>query len=584
MVRNNLLSLLIILFALPLSGRTNAASPNVVLVITDDQGYGDLSIHGNPVLKTPHIDQFAKESVRLTDFHVTPMCTPTRSQLLTGRHCLANGAMNVSSGRTLLRRGIPTLADMFAAAGYRTGLFGKWHLGDNYPYRPQDRGFQKAIWYPSSHIPSAPDHWANDYFDPWFRDGGDWKKFTGYCTDVLFSEASQFIRQSREQSRPFFTYIALNAAHGPLWTPQKYRAMFPDQPRDVASFFGMLVNIDENMGRLESLLAETGLRDNTIVIFMTDNGGTAGVRVFNAGMRGRKIELYDGGHRVPFFVRWPAGKLRPSGDVTELTSCLDVLPTLADFCGLNVPQKEQLDGVNLAGLLRGETEKLPDRSLVVQFSRMNAPRPEKNDATVMWHEWRLVAGKELYDLKSDPAQSKNLFADRPEIATRLQSQYDAFWNRVAPEINTFSRIVIGSDKENPSLLSPCEWQDSFLDQAMQVRRGEKKNGVWGVEVERAGDYEFTLRRWPQESGLAIAAAAPPLKLADADWPAGAALPIARARLKVGDHEETKPVTADTQSIVFSLVLPAGPTQIQTWFDDADGKELCGAYYVYIRRK
>lgn len=565
------------------SARTSlAAPPNVILVITDDQGYGDLSIHGNPVVKTPHIDKLARESIRLTDFHVTPMCTPTRSQLLTGRHCLDNGAMNVSSGRTLLRRGIPTLADLFVAAGYRTGQFGKWHLGDNYPYRPHDRGFQKAIWYPSSHIPSAADHWANDYFDPWFRDGGDWKKYNGYCTDVLFEQATNWIQGAKQQ--PFFAYIALNAAHGPLWVPEKYRAMFPDQPRDVASFFGMIANIDDNIGRLDAMLTDTGLRDNTLVIFMTDNGGTAGVRVFNAGMRGRKIELYEGGHRVPCFLRWPAGKLRPPGDVTELTSCLDIVPTLSDLCGLKSPTDGPLDGMTLAGLLRGTQEQLPDRSLVIQFSRMNAPKPEKNDAAVLWQRWRLIGGKELYDLRNDPGQMQNVAAAHPDVIAKMQACYDAFWDRVSPDVNTFSRIVLGSDKENPSLLSPCEWQDVFLDQAMQIRRGELKNGTWGVEIDRPGEYEFTLRRWPEESGLAITAAAPPLKLADAQWPAGVAIPAARARLRVGEKELSQPVTGDSTSVSFTLTLPAGPTEIRSAFDDANGRELCGAYYVTVRRK
>ena len=213
-----------------------AAGPNVVLVLVDDAGYGDLACLGNPVLKTPHLDQLHSESIRLTDFHVGPMCTPTRGQLLTGVDALRNGAMNVSSGRTLLRSNIPTLADLFAAAGYRTGQFGKWHLGDNYPYRPQDRGFQQSLWFPSSHIPSAPDYFHNSYFDPWLRhETGDVRQSKGYCTDVYFDAAMHFIRDRKTAGEPFFVYLPLNAAHSPLLVPEKYVLPYADQPTPVVA-------------------------------------------------------------------------------------------------------------------------------------------------------------------------------------------------------------------------------------------------------------------------------------------------------------------------------------------------------------
>ncbi len=295
--------------------RVQAAAPNVILVLVDDAGYGDLSCHGNPVLKTPHIDRLHGQGCRFTDFHVAPMCTPTRGQLLTGVDCLRNGAMNVSSGRTMLRSEFPTLADLLRSAGYRTGQFGKWHLGDNYPYRPQDRGFQVSLWFPSSHIPSAPDYWHNSYFDTWLRhEDGHSRQAHGYCTDVYFDAAMHWIADGKSSGEPFFVYLPLNAAHSPLQVPDKYREAYAGQPEPVARFFGMLANIDENMGRLDTFLAEQNLRDNTIVIYMTDNGGTVGVPVFNAGMRGRKMELYDGGHRVPLLHslarRRPGGRPR----------------------------------------------------------------------------------------------------------------------------------------------------------------------------------------------------------------------------------------------------------------------------------
>src|SRR5262245_54420608 len=217
-----------------------AQKPNIVLIITDDQGYGELSCHGNPVAKTPHLDQLAKESVRLTDFHVAPMCTPTRGQLLTGVDCLRNGAMNVSSGRTLLRREFPTMAEIFARNSYRTAIFGKWHLGDNYPFRPEDRGFQEAIWFPSSHVSSAADFFNNDYFDDVYCHNGKREAFKGYCTDVFFREATRWMRECTKRKQPFFCYLPLNAPHGPLFVPDHYRDPYRQQKAGIASFFGMI--------------------------------------------------------------------------------------------------------------------------------------------------------------------------------------------------------------------------------------------------------------------------------------------------------------------------------------------------------
>lgn len=561
----------------------DAPRPNVVLIMTDDQGYGDLSCHGNPRLQTPHLDRLAAESLRLTDFHVAPMCTPTRGQLLTGRDALANGAMNVSSGRTLLRTEFPTMADFFAASGYRTGQFGKWHLGDNFPYRPEDRGFEESLWFPSSHIPSAPDFWNNDYFDDTYRHNGRLKQYSGYCTDVFFEEAIRWIGARRDAGEPFFAYIATNAPHGPLFVPDKYREPYRDLPPNVASFFGMIANIDENVGRLTAFLETAGLRDNTIVIFLTDNGGTAGVRLFNAGMRGGKIQLYDGGHRVPCFIRWPSGGLRAPGEINELTHCQDLLPTLIELCGLQSDGDAAFDGVSLAGLLRGDQERLADRMLVVQFSRMNAPQPKPGDAAVLWNKWRLVGGKELYDVAADPAQQTNIASEHPEIARRLQEHYDAWWSRIAPTVNEFSPVHVGSDAETPTLLSPCEWQDVFLDQAAQVRRGERKNGVWSVMVERAGRYEISLRRWPVEADTPLTAGMPEYQAADGVYPAGVALPIARARLRIGEQDLSRAVRDGDKVVAFEVSLEAGSTTLQTWFYDGEDEELCGAYYVYVKR-
>jgi arylsulfatase len=563
-----------------------AARPNVVVVITDDQGYGDLSCHGNPVLKTPHLDRLHAESVRLTDFHVAPMCTPTRGQLLTGTDCLRNGAMNVSSGRTLLRRGFPTLADAFSAAGYQTGQFGKWHLGDNYPYRPQDRGFEESLFFPSSHVGSAPDWFDNNYFDDVYNHNGVRERQKGYCTDVFFDQAIGWMKASAERREPFFCYLATNAPHGPLYVPAEYREKYEGKglPANVARFFGMIANVDDNVGRLDAFLHESGLANDTIFIFLTDNGGTAGVSVFNAGMRGRKIDLYEGGHRVPCFVRWPAGNLREPGDVAELTQVQDLAPTLLDLCGIGPPAAATFDGTSLGPLLRGETDSLADRTLVIQFSRMNDPVPKQGDACVLSKRWRLVADKELYDLAADPAQTRNVIEEHADVAARLRHDYERWWAGVAPRLNEHEAIVVGSDNENPLTLSPADWSDVFLDQGRQIREGLRRNGSWHVEVARGGEYAIELRRWWPEAKVPIRSGMPAAKHADGEFPAGVPLPISSARLKSGDFEATREVGETAEAIAFDVTLPAGRTELRTQFLDADGNEIAGAYFVTVRRK
>ncbi|MFB3903591.1 MAG: arylsulfatase [Acidobacteriota bacterium] len=557
--------------------------PNVILIMTDDQGYGDFSAHGNPILKAPHLDRLREESIRFTDFHVAPMCTPTRGQLMTGVDALRNGAMNVSSGRTLLRPEFKTMAEIFRSGGYRTGIFGKWHLGDNYPHRPQDRGFEESVWMASSHSPSASDYWNNDYFDDVYWHNGRREPFSGYATDIFFRKAMDWMRLRWEKGEPFFCYLPTNAPHGPLFVPDSYREPYRDQSPPVASFFGMIANIDHNLGILEKFLRETGLRENTILIFLTDNGTATGEKIWNAGMRGKKISLYEGGHRVSFFIRWPGGNLRPPADLDILTQVQDVLPTLLELCGLERPEESKFDGVSLAKVLKGEASNLDDRMLVIQFSRMNDPIPQRGDAAVLWKQWRLVGGNELFDIRRDPGQQSNVIGDHPEIARRMQQHYAEWWEGVAPRLNEFTPIHIGSSNEPLTMLTPCDWNDTFLDQQFQIRRGVRKNGAWTLFVESPGVYEFELRRWPYEADAAIRSGVPAYQAVDGVYPEGQALPVAQARLRIGTHDLTSPVAETAKMVMFRVDLPRGRTKLQTWFLDSSGEELSGAYYVYVRR-
>ncbi len=551
------------------------AKPNVLIVLVDDAGYGDFSCHGNPVLKTPNIDKLHGESVRFTDFHVSPMCTPTRGQLMTGSDALRNAASSVTAGRSFIRPEIPTLPEMLRAGGYRTGIFGKWHLGDSYPHRPMDRGFGTAVWLRGWGFTSAPE-FANTLFDGECYRGDVRGKFSGYITDFCFDEAMKWMRERKNAREPFFCYLPLNAAHGPCIVAEKYSAPFG--PKMPAKFFGMIANIDENMGRLDAFLRQSGLRDDTIVIFATDNGGTAGVRVFNAGLRGHKTEYYDGGHRVPCFVRWPAGGLRPAGDIDTPTEVQDLAPTLLDFCGVETPKSAHFDGADLADVMRGRA-KLPDRMFVVQFGQApgQVVPPEKWRSCVVWNQWRLVHGTELYDVRADRAQTHDLAAAKPEVVEKMRAHYEKWWAGIEPKLNDFIPLALGAGEQNPVELSSSDWQDTYADNAGHIRDGAggPQGGPWNVEVRTAGEYEIAVSRWPFALNRS---------LTTADPEGGKAFPIAGGKLTIAGQQLTAKAQPGSDRLVFQAKLPAGRTQLHAWFQDEAGRDLCGAYYALIKRR
>ena len=564
---------------------SDATKPNVIFILTDDQGYGDLSCLGNPVLHTPNLDQLHSESVRCTDFHVAPVCTPTRGELLTGRDALYNGASFVCMGRSLLRPDLPTMADIFADNDYYTGHFGKWHLGDNYPYRPQDRGFQETIHHPSWGITSAADYFGNDYFDDRYRHGDQIEQYQGYCTDIWFEQAMDWI--GRCDNQPFLAYIATNAPHGPLWVPDHCRDPYRDQVKaNEASFFGMIANIDQNLGRLDRYLHQNGLHENTILIFMTDNGTASGENVFNADMRGKKSSLYEGGHRVPFFVRWPDGNIQGGRDVEGLTRGTDLLPTLIDLCGLDLPDGLSFDGLSLADPLQTGQPVSTERISVVQFGHPNEGiwgYTAEDQAAVMWQHWRLVNGHELYDVNTDPGQSNDLSADHPDIVSRLHDHYQDWWDGVGQNLDRYYPLTIGTANENPMRLCSCDWAWVYADNQSNIRGCVMDSGTWHVEVAKEGRYSLTLRRWPQESELGISAPAPVMQGLDGSWPEGKALPVASAWLQAGDIEQQQPVAPDATQVTFETELETGATTFKSWWYNTEGDTLAGAYYLTVER-
>ena len=465
--------------------------PNVVLIITDDQGYGDLGCHGNPVLRTPNLDRLYEHSVRLVDYHVAPTCSPTRAALVTGHWANRTGVWHTSGGRSLILEDEVTMGQVFHDAGYATGMFGKWHMGDNYPFRPEDRGFSEVMRHGGGGVGQTPDFWGNSYFDGTYFHNSVPEPVKGYCTDIWFDYARRFIQAQKNSGKPFLAYISTNAAHWPMHSPPEFAAPYEEQfGAHVGHFFGMIANIDHNVGRLRTFLERGGLAENTILVFTSDNGTGAGEKVFNAGMRGRKQSEYDGGHRVPLFIHWPAGGLAEGRDVEAITAHVDVLPTLIDLAGIAPPKGVKFDGRSILPLLEGNANEADgswrDRILVTDSQRVMEPIKWRRSA-VMTSRWRLVNGAELYDIKRDPGQENDVAAAQPDVVARLKAFYESWWAELEPTFRQEPAIYLGHDGENPARLTSHDWiatgstpwNQSLVRKALNQ---PSATGYWNVRV------------------------------------------------------------------------------------------------------
>jgi arylsulfatase A-like enzyme len=557
------------------------SKPNVIIILVDDQGYGDFSCHGNPVLKTPFMDKLASEAVNFDDFHVAPVCTPTRSQLMTGIDCLRNHACCVTSGRTMIRRDIPIMAQFFRNGGYGTGLFGKWHLGHTYPDRPMDKGFEKAVWFKGYGLQSDCE-FDNDYVNPRYLDGLEEKRASVYCTDLWFQEAIAWMGQQQKKQRPFFVYLPLNAAHMPLWPDEKYASMYRGKVDErAAAFFGMLANVDDNVGRMDEWLKKSGLYEDTIVILFTDNGGTAGVQVFNSGLRGFKASNYEGGHLAACFMRWPKGGFPAGLKISTPTQEQDLLPTLINICSLPA-NGAVFDGKNLLPLI--QKKKFDDRMFVVQYGQRK--RPVKYDAAVIWNQWRLQNGKELYDIVKDREQKNDVSAQFPEIVKRMKDFYEKWWAQIEPTLDDPIPVIIDPKKENPVLLTSIDWWEVDADNIdfISAAAGGPRGGVWNIQVESEGKYRVELRRWPPHTNKAIGSEGPRVTVNGRPLTHKFTLiPAHGAVLETNGVEQQASTSPESLGVVFQINLPRGRSKLHGWFRDAEGKDLCGAFYALLTK-
>ncbi|QDU45683.1 Arylsulfatase precursor [Symmachiella dynata] len=505
-----------------------ADRPNVILIMTDDQGYGDLGATGNPLIRTPNIDAMAKRSAQMERFYVSPVCAPTRACLMTGRYNYRTRAIDTYIGRAMMETDEVTIAEMLGAAGYATGIFGKWHLGDNYPIRAMDQGFQESFVIRGGGIgqPSDPPGGEGKYTDPILFHNGQEAPQTGYCTDLYFDAAMNWIETQHDSRTPFFAYIPTNAPHGPFddvpeteyaqykkvdlgndQFPQETGHRLPKKANQDkrARIFAMISNVDANVGRLFEKLDALKITDNTVVIFMVDNGPN-GMR-YVAGMRGMKSRVHEGGVRSPFYVHWPA-RLKAGQSSDRIAAHIDVLPTLLDACEVPVPEGVQLDGRSVLPLLEGKADDWPDRTIYIQAHRGDVPVRFHNFVAIN-QDWTLLNDSgfgreklprppkfELYDMTADPLQMHNVVAEQADVAKQMRQAYETWFDDVSStrEDNYAPpRIYLGTPHENPVVLTRQDWRRTSRDSGWQP----DSRGYWELFVATAGRYDVTVTYKPR---------------------------------------------------------------------------------------
>lgn len=479
-----------------------APRPNVLVILSDDQGWGDLSVHGNTNLSTPRIDSLARDGALFDRFFVCPVCSPTRAEWLTGRYHLRGGVVNVTSGGERLDLDERTVADVFRAAGYATGAFGKWHNGSQYPYHPLGRGFDTYYGFTSG-------HWG-DYFSPPLDDNGRPTRGEGFLPDDLTDHAIRFIETQRE--RPFLCYVPYNTPHSPMQVPDKfYDAVASRELRlrgganeDLAftrAALAMCENLDWNVGRLLDKLAALGIADNTIVVYFCDNGPNS--PRWNGGMRGIKGSTDEGGVRSPLLIRWPRGI--PAGTrVESIAGAIDLLPTLAELAGISpdgaTPRDDahRLDGRSLAGRLRGgaEAPSQADDMGRLLFSHWNGKVSVRTPRYRLDHEGR------LYDMREDPEQRRDVASERPQVAERLREAVAAWHREVRPTPAELDRPFLVGHRQLPLTMLPARdgvphggvERSARAPNCSYFKHWSSPDDriTWDVEVATAGRYEVTL--------------------------------------------------------------------------------------------
>ncbi len=573
-------------------------SPNVIIILTDDQGFGDIGYHGNPDIITPNLDKLAKQSVRFSHFYVNPVSAPTRASLMTGRYAIKTGIYDTYNGGTMMASDETTIAEMLKENGYTTGIFGKWHLGDNHPFRPQDQGFDEVLVHGGGGIGQPGDHPDNlyynsiagkekrdSYFDPVLHHNGNAKKYEGYCSDIFTNEAIKFIKKNKK--KPFFAYISYNAPHEPLLVPQDYLDMYKDtdiKPENYGErgkpfpemtykshpyrrsdieaakrVYAMVTNIDDNVGKLYSFLKATNLLENTLLIFFTDNGPQH--HRYRGGLKGKKGTILEGGIRVPCFMHYKNGF--PQDRVIDNTSSvMDILPTVLDLCKIEPLANNNVDGISLLPLIEGTADNWKERTIYHQWSR-GFPVKYHNIA-IRKGDYKLLAYTgfdadiedfQLYNINKDPKELNDLCDKMPELALKLKKEWDNWYNNVLKEHKVL-RISIGSEHENPVLLTRNDWRGPLGT----GWTNEEAFGYWDVKVVNEGTYDVELifiNNFSRNGTLTF-------RMSPYQW---------------------RYENADTTTNIIRLKnihIPRGEYMLESWL--YDGKKKISPFYIRITKK
>lgn len=525
---------------------------NVVFILSDNQSYYEMSCHGHAQIKTPRIDRLAEQSVEFKHFYAPPYCSPSRTTLMTGRYAMRAGVFDTIGGRSIMHRDAVTLPSLLRQHGYRTAIFGKWHLGFSYPYRPQDRGFEEVFVHGGGGIGQLEDLYRNTLFDTSFMHNGTEVTTQGYCTDTLFSQALHYIEDHRHE--PIYCFVSTPVTHSPHHGPKQLVADMKAAGVDGnVELFAQVQNLDTNIGRLLDKLDDLELAEKTVVVYASDQGMND--RGAPHGMNRLGIP-YDPAQHVPFFVRLPGAKPYTCG---QLAGMIDYFPTVLDLCGIEAPG--HCDGMSLKPLLNGKGGRFPpDRTLIIQCPRGRTAAKWKN-ASIKSDRWRLVEGRELYNIQADPRQANDIASHHPDVVQRLRAEYEAYWADMPDQHTTLSRHVLGATDCPDVVLNAMDWYRGDRPWNSSAYRGNA-NGAWAVTIARDGRYVFECRHYPREANKAAGAA--------------------HVKMQVGEVVREVEMAPSATHARFELDLLAGNCDLQIWMQVDD--KVRGALFVYVSRQ
>jgi arylsulfatase A-like enzyme len=530
-----------------------ANRPNVVFILSDNQSYYEMSCHGHADIKTPHIDRLADQSVEFTNFHAPPFCSPSRAVILTGRYAIRSGVFTTISGRSILHKDEKTLPQFLKPHGYHSAIFGKWHLGFSYPYRPQDRGFDEVFVHGGGGVGQMEDYHGNTLFDTTFIHNGKVSPSKGYCTDVLFDRAMDYVEARQKEKKPFFCFVSTPVTHSPHHGPKELVAQLKGQGiQGNIQLYAQVQNLDANIGRIMDKIKGLGLEDDTILVFASDQGMSDRGAPHGGNRKGLG---YDPAHHVPFMLRLPGAEPKV---VSRLAGMIDFFPTILDLCGIKRP--DNIDGISLKSLLLEQKGYPEDRTLIIQCPRSRQATKWRNSA-VKTDRWRLVNGEKLYDVTVDPRQNDNVAGENRPTVDKLRQAYEAYWADLPDQATTLSRHLLGHpDCRDEVVLNGMDWYrgGSPWNSGAYNR---PSSGAWAVTISEKGRYQFECRHFPRA----------------ADKNAGAS----RAEIRVGDHTAETDLAEGNRKATFELTLKAGDYDLEAWF--TKGKKRFGSLWVYVKK-